>query len=261
MKKLLTTFPSKKAFEDFLTFLQQNSFVYEIIAPPRQFRYISAPAVALTEAVKAIFYQKGGGKYVISGWVDFNEKKIDILEEAPREFEDDIFGTSVIVVLAPCIADRTKLRLITHISKDISEVFPFINSNIRRTVYNHNAKYLCFSEGYRRITLYSRRIALAKVDDIFDAWRILETIRRLVNDTWSDKNALKPDYETRKKPAVLDIFKCLPRTNCRKCGYPTCLAFAVNLHAGDEEVIKCEPVFMEEFIYLQPDLLEICAGL
>ena len=27
----------------------------------------------------------------------------------------------------------------------------------------------------------------------------------------------------------LDIFKLLPKTNCKKCGMPTCLAFAMQL--------------------------------
>ena len=28
---------------------------------------------------------------------------------------------------------------------------------------------------------------------------------------------------------ALDIFKLLPKTNCKKCGCPTCLAFAMKL--------------------------------
>ena len=30
---------------------------------------------------------------------------------------------------------------------------------------------------------------------------------------------------------ALDIFKLLPKTNCKKCGCPTCLAFAMKLAA------------------------------
>ena len=37
----------------------------------------------------------------------------------------------------------------------------------------------------------------------------------------------------------LQIFKLLPNTNCRKCGYPTCLAFAMKLAAGKETLEKC----------------------
>ena len=37
----------------------------------------------------------------------------------------------------------------------------------------------------------------------------------------------------------LQIFKLLPNTNCRKCGYPTCLTFAMKLAAGKESLEKC----------------------
>ncbi|MEW6367755.1 MAG: acetyl-CoA decarbonylase/synthase complex subunit gamma [Acidobacteriota bacterium] len=37
----------------------------------------------------------------------------------------------------------------------------------------------------------------------------------------------------------LQIFKLLPNTNCKKCGYPTCLAFAMKLAAGKESLDKC----------------------
>ena len=30
----------------------------------------------------------------------------------------------------------------------------------------------------------------------------------------------------------LEIFKKLPKTNCKDCGFPTCLAFAMQLAAG-----------------------------
>ncbi len=40
----------------------------------------------------------------------------------------------------------------------------------------------------------------------------------------------------------IQIFKLLPRTNCKDCGYPTCLAFAMQIAAGKEELAKCPHV-------------------
>lgn len=37
----------------------------------------------------------------------------------------------------------------------------------------------------------------------------------------------------------LDIFKKLPKTNCKDCGFPTCLAFAMQLAAKKVELDKC----------------------
>jgi acetyl-CoA decarbonylase/synthase, CODH/ACS complex subunit gamma len=43
----------------------------------------------------------------------------------------------------------------------------------------------------------------------------------------------------------IEIFKLLPKTNCGKCGVPTCLAFAMALAAGKAELSKCPDVSEE----------------
>jgi acetyl-CoA decarbonylase/synthase complex subunit gamma len=37
----------------------------------------------------------------------------------------------------------------------------------------------------------------------------------------------------------IEIFKMLPKTNCKECGYPTCLAFAMALASGKAELDAC----------------------
>ncbi|RLC59245.1 MAG: acetyl-CoA decarbonylase/synthase complex subunit gamma [Chloroflexota bacterium] len=43
----------------------------------------------------------------------------------------------------------------------------------------------------------------------------------------------------------LQIYKLLPRTNCKECGFPTCLAFAMKLAAKQAELAAC-PYVSEE---------------
>jgi acetyl-CoA decarbonylase/synthase complex subunit gamma len=43
----------------------------------------------------------------------------------------------------------------------------------------------------------------------------------------------------------IEIFKLLPKTNCKECGDPTCLAFAMKLAAGKAELSLC-PYISEE---------------
>jgi acetyl-CoA decarbonylase/synthase complex subunit gamma len=43
----------------------------------------------------------------------------------------------------------------------------------------------------------------------------------------------------------IEIFKKLPRTNCKDCGQPTCLAFAMKLAAGQAELSQCPHVSEE----------------
>jgi len=64
----------------------------------------------------------------------------------------------------------------------------------------------------------------------------------------------------------LDIYKLLPKTNCKECGFPTCLAFAMQLAKKAVSVEKCPYVSQETKITLdaasQPPikLLSLGAG-
>ncbi len=41
---------------------------------------------------------------------------------------------------------------------------------------------------------------------------------------------------------ALDIYKQLPRTNCKKCGFPTCMAFAMQVAAKQKALTDCPDV-------------------
>jgi acetyl-CoA decarbonylase/synthase complex subunit gamma len=43
----------------------------------------------------------------------------------------------------------------------------------------------------------------------------------------------------------LEIFKLLPKKNCKECGFPTCLAFAMKVAAGGAEIGKCPYISQE----------------
>lgn len=43
----------------------------------------------------------------------------------------------------------------------------------------------------------------------------------------------------RKEISPVDLFKATPRTNCKECGFPTCLAYAVNVIVDRGEISGC----------------------
>ena len=42
-----------------------------------------------------------------------------------------------------------------------------------------------------------------------------------------------------KELSPIDIYKLLPKINCKECGFPTCLAFAMKLAAGQTALDEC----------------------
>ena len=41
------------------------------------------------------------------------------------------------------------------------------------------------------------------------------------------------------KPKLMEILRQLPKKNCRKCGQPTCMAFAAQVTEGGRGVNHC----------------------
>ena len=83
------------------------------------------------------------------------------------------------------------------------------------------------------ISLFRDRVAIAKADDIIDAWASLERLRRTVNEVWSRRDEIEPSLEARRRSPALEIYKRLPGTNCRECGEASCTAFAWAVWRGD----------------------------
>jgi len=50
---------------------------------------------------------------------------------------------------------------------------------------------------------------------------------------------IEPYKETNMALTGIQIFKLLPKTNCKECGVPTCLAFAMNLASGKASLDDC----------------------
>jgi ArsR family metal-binding transcriptional regulator len=261
MGKLAGTFPRRSEFDKAKSGLDALGLPYKAISPDPGFAKVGAPALALDEDAHKAFYARHPRDITCSGWVDYRPASVVVPTQAPSDYEEDVFGQAAIMVLAPCVADMTKIRLIAHLSGDLTEVFPYMNAVMREASYNRNGPTFTFMDGYRMISMYPRRIAVAKADEIVDAWRTLEAIRRRANEVWQRRDQIEPSYEMREKPPALEIFRRLPRTNCRACGEQTCLAFAIRVYMGEVPVGRCKPVFAGESGHLKDALLEICAGL
>lgn len=50
----------------------------------------------------------------------------------------------------------------------------------RESSYNPRASVLTYMDGYRLVSVQPHRITVAKADDIVDAWRTLEDVRKRV---------------------------------------------------------------------------------
>jgi ArsR family metal-binding transcriptional regulator len=159
--------------------------------------------------------------------------------------------------ILPCLADPEKIRAIAQLSDDIHEVLPYLNATLKGTIYNHAAGILTFKKDGAMITLYTTTVTLAKVDDKDHARDMMEWLMRLINETDGIRGNIQPNYERGTTLRALDIFKLIPGTNCKRCGEPSCLAFAVKLAGREIEIVKCTPLFTPEYKEKRRVLLEL----
>lgn len=152
-----------------------------------------------------------------------------------------------VVFIEPCTADIEKMRFKAKFPIDVSEVLPYINRQMKTAQYNHKAKNLMFNEGIKMVTIYSDSLTVAKIINETEAYEMCDYIKNLINDTYAQKDSIEPLYETRKKPSAIEIYKYLPKTNCKRCGEATCLAFATKLVLGEYQIEQCSIIKEAEY--------------
>ncbi len=259
--KQIMTFPRKCEFEKARSCLDRLGLPYETVSPAPGYAQVGVESLVMSQEARGAMFHEIGTEVVSAGWVDYRPPSVAVPGSTAAVFEEDIFGACWIVVMAPCVADWSKIRLIAHISGNLAGVFPYLNAEMPGATYCREAETLTYMDGYRLVSLYAQRLTVAKADDLVDAWRALESIRCVVNDTWRRRGGISPCWEMRQKPPALEVYKRLPGTNCQACGEKTCMAFALRLWGGAVRPALCVPVFSGEYKHLRAALVEICSAL
>lgn len=118
------------------------------------------------------------------------------------------------------------LHCIAHLDEDISEALPYLNAVLGGDTYIKDPPSVTFKTQGKLITVHARKIAVNALRDEGEAHHILDWLKKEINDAWDNRDKIVPKYDGKSKPHLLEIYKLLPKTNCRKCGQPTCMMFA-----------------------------------
>ncbi len=129
----------------------------------------------------------------------------------------------------PCAPGSGRYGVKIALPDDISTVFPYLNAIMEDTLYDHENKVLIGREGSYMYALRENEIQVSGVDEIAQAPMVVKAAIELVNRVWRVRDTIKPRFTERKLPTAIDIYRYLPKTNCRQCGYATCLVFAAEL--------------------------------
>lgn len=140
---------------------------------------------------------------------------------------DLIPGFELKLATPDCLPNAEQYRADLALACDIAEALPYMNAELEGADYLREAGVLLWKNGGKKYAFRARAICIAPVSDREEAEALAGDVVRAVNGIWERRGAIQPRFEGRKPPpGVLEIYRALPRTNCRVCGYPSCMAFA-----------------------------------
>jgi ArsR family metal-binding transcriptional regulator len=131
------------------------------------------------------------------------------------------------------------LRCFADLDRDISEVLPYLNTVLKGYEFCQSPRSLTLKIPGKLVTLTAREIAINMVKDQTEAEGILKWLKQEINATWERRGEITPSFEVAAAPRILNILKLLPQTNCRACGRPTCMVFAVQVAQGAQGLQGC----------------------
>jgi ArsR family metal-binding transcriptional regulator len=130
---------------------------------------------------------------------------------------------------------------------DISAAFPYLNTLLKDTIYDHENAILIGFYNRRRYAFRPHEIQVGMVADPAEAPAIVDEAVGMVNRVWGEREGITPSFRERKLPTVYDIYRRLPGTNCKECGYTTCLACAADIRNGVVSPDKCPLLSRPEY--------------
>ncbi|HSJ54407.1 MAG TPA: (Fe-S)-binding protein [Anaerolineae bacterium] len=148
------------------------------------------------------------------------------------------------VFTPPCDPGSERFSAFARLTADIREVLPYLNATLRGAVYNVGAAALTWKKGGHHVAFHADRIAVSNVPDREAAIQELEGLIELVNRTWERRAEVEPSHEVHRRPGLMEVYKLLPRSNCKACGEASCFVFANKLVAGQVRLPDC-PVLNE----------------
>jgi ArsR family metal-binding transcriptional regulator len=138
-----------------------------------------------------------------------------------------------------CDPDAVSVHCHAHLDQNVGEALPFLNTVLGGFTFIQDPPSVTFKAHGKLITVHSRKIAINALKDESEARKIVEWLKREINEAWEKRDEIVPSYQGAPRPQLIEILKLLPKTNCGKCGQPTCMVFAAQAVDGVRSVPDC----------------------
>lgn len=133
-----------------------------------------------------------------------------------------------------------KAKLITP--TNLSPLFPYLRSQTKVLFFKPEEiiEFKWQNQGtFYRVLLDRNSITWGIVSGYEEALNVWKNLSLFLKETLLNLDQIEPNSQPVKRATALEIYKWLPKTNCRDCGENSCLAFAARLSIGEVELSNC----------------------
>jgi ArsR family metal-binding transcriptional regulator len=116
---------------------------------------------------------------------------------------------------------------VVKLDQDVSKILPYLNSVHRGLSFGIDPPSLTLMSQGKIITVKSKEIVINDLKDEEEVTIIIDWLKREINTIWKNRNQIELNYRSPPKPGAFAILEFLPGTDCKACGYPTCMVFAL----------------------------------
>jgi ArsR family metal-binding transcriptional regulator len=139
----------------------------------------------------------------------------------------------------PCIPGADTWNAKAILEDSIAPVLPYLNAALSGADYHHDSQVVIWKDRGHKHAFRPREISVAPVGDREEARRLIDDVIDMVNAIWKRRGEIEPSFGRRCLPRLMDIYRLLPGTNCKQCGYSSCMAYAAHLREGEADLSQC----------------------
>lgn len=132
---------------------------------------------------------------------------------------------------------------VARLPVDIKEVLPYLNAVLKNGTYFADGPAFSWRLDDHKVGFWPDRIAADHLESREQAKEVVDKLVAIVNDVWERRGEIEPDTSTYENLQPLELYRLLPKTNCKVCGEASCFNFALKLAAGMIELQLCSPLF------------------
>lgn len=179
--------------------------------------------------------------------MEMKELKYDIFKESP------LVKSISITKIMPCMAEEGRVKLAMQLDSALDgQVMSIFAGKFPpgKVNYIKHKKILTLNTHNRVITFFpSGRIVMMNTRDPEEGIEIITEFMEKINQCYLEsENGVEAEDLSDKlsKIGPLNIYNCLPQSNCEECGTATCMAFSMKLLSGDSTLNQCKPLLKPE---------------